>query len=468
MAVMAAVALLAQGPGENGPGHEQAALTNESIIKMARVGLDEDIILVVIRSKAAAYLTTPDDLIVLKRAGVSKKVLAALVNSAVENGPDQKRAEITNESVVRMTKAEVDEDLILTLISTRPAAYSTTKDDLIALKRAGVSKKVRAALAKRAAFQKGTDHKTKATSPAKPYPIDFDTPAGVATVTNDSIIKMVKAGLDEQTILAVIRNEPGVYSIERADEIALKDAGVSDTVIAALLHPRGTIPGGVTFRDSQSDTYPYSALREAAEELRSEYEELDARNMAEIDKLMRTHRCQLVRIGPLLDRTIAAMHEWMAAEKKYWDVWGEAEQARVDSQMKTLASIEVDRKRVADLEEVEKEGSQELQRRKAGLEQKQRTEEIAAQIDALNKEIMASEARLADARQQIESLTTQITNTKALISGRLIAVKQRREPVDAYGSYKTALYEKARAAAHAFCVTTGPEEHAPPKGPGSN
>jgi chromosome segregation ATPase len=212
--------------------------------------------------------------------------------------------------------------------------------------------------------------------------------------------------------------------------------------------------------DTETDRFPL--LREAADTLRSEYEQLDAKNMEEIDKLTRTKRCQINRIGPLLDRTIDAMQQWLAAEKKYWEVWGEAEQKRVDSQMKTLAGMEADQKRVADLVETEKEDQQELQRRKAGLEQTRRTEEIAAQIDALIKDIQDSEARLADAQQQFESLTAQITNMKASISARLVGIRQNSARLDAYGLDMGAFYEKTRAAAHEVCNTKKPDERSTP------
>ena len=60
-----------------------------------------------------------------------------------------------------------------------------------------------------------------------------------ATLTNDSIIKMVKAGLSEDIVLGSIRSQPGKYSTGADDLIALKSAGVGDKIIAAMLNGGG-------------------------------------------------------------------------------------------------------------------------------------------------------------------------------------------------------------------------------------
>lgn len=54
-------------------------------------------------------------------------------------------------------------------------------------------------------------------------------------LNNDSIIKMVKAGLTEDVILDVINAKPGQYSLNTDDLIALKTANVPSKVIAAMI-----------------------------------------------------------------------------------------------------------------------------------------------------------------------------------------------------------------------------------------
>jgi len=60
----------------------QAVLTNDSVLKMAKAGLGEDILLSTIKAQPGRYTTAPDDLIALKVAGVSDKVIAAMMEKA--------------------------------------------------------------------------------------------------------------------------------------------------------------------------------------------------------------------------------------------------------------------------------------------------------------------------------------------------------------------------------------------------
>jgi hypothetical protein len=54
-------------------------------------------------------------------------------------------------------------------------------------------------------------------------------------LTNESVIKLVQSGMSEDLILNVIRQQPGTYSLGADQLIALKTAGVSEKVIAAML-----------------------------------------------------------------------------------------------------------------------------------------------------------------------------------------------------------------------------------------
>ena len=54
-------------------------------------------------------------------------------------------------------------------------------------------------------------------------------------LTNDSIVRMSKAGLDAGLILQTIRTQPGQYATAPEDLIGLKEAGVPQDVIAAML-----------------------------------------------------------------------------------------------------------------------------------------------------------------------------------------------------------------------------------------
>ena len=52
------------------------------------------------------------------------------------------------------------------------------------------------------------------------------------TLTNDSVVKLVKAGLSEDLITGMVNTQPGKYSLGAEDIIALKNEGVSEKIIA--------------------------------------------------------------------------------------------------------------------------------------------------------------------------------------------------------------------------------------------
>jgi hypothetical protein len=72
--------------------------------------------------------------------------------------------------------------------------------------------------------------------PAVAVPAALPQPVNRAGLTNDAILKMVKAGLGDEVIVAMVNNQTGAYSLDSDDVIALKQSGVSDKVIAAMLN----------------------------------------------------------------------------------------------------------------------------------------------------------------------------------------------------------------------------------------
>src|SRR5579863_10206850 len=65
-----------------GAAAAQQPLTNEGIIKMVKSGLGEDIIVTMIERQPGTFSITADDLVRLKQAGATDKVLAAMLRKA--------------------------------------------------------------------------------------------------------------------------------------------------------------------------------------------------------------------------------------------------------------------------------------------------------------------------------------------------------------------------------------------------
>lgn len=64
------------------------ALNNDSVIKMVKAGLTDDVIVATINANPGAYDASPDGLIALKQAGVSNKVIDAIVAKSTASAPD--------------------------------------------------------------------------------------------------------------------------------------------------------------------------------------------------------------------------------------------------------------------------------------------------------------------------------------------------------------------------------------------
>ena len=79
---------------------------------------------------------------------------------------------------------------------------------------------------------------------------------GQSVLTNESIIKMVKAGLGEEVIANSIKAQPGRYQIGPDDLIALKENGATEKVITAMVDKMAS-GGAGRIANVQSD----SALR---------------------------------------------------------------------------------------------------------------------------------------------------------------------------------------------------------------
>jgi chromosome segregation ATPase len=220
--------------------------------------------------------------------------------------------------------------------------------------------------------------------------------------------------------------------------------------------------------DASTDTR-FGELRKVADQFRVVYEKLDGETMAEIDTLMRSKRCQILRVDGDLTKVIAALDQWNDAELKYWTVWGDAEADRVEGQQKSLASMEAEQKRAEDLVSSTQKDRESLLRDKANLEKfGARTEAIRKQIDSLIQDIKESEARLDEAQKTYDEVTIKVRNMQASINARLIDIRQNKQRVEAYGLEMKSYYEKTRAAANEVCNTAQPKTNTPlPKSKGA-
>ncbi len=85
----------------------------------------------------------------------------------------------------------------------------------------------------------------------------FATAIAQETLNNEAVVKMVKAGLGEDLIVNMINSQPGTYRTSTNDVIALKNQGVSDKVISAMVKRKD---GGAVAAPTSSATLPAASV----------------------------------------------------------------------------------------------------------------------------------------------------------------------------------------------------------------
>jgi hypothetical protein len=116
------------------------ALTNDTILKMSRAGLDDSVILQTIRSAPGAYDTSPDDLIALKNAGVSQRVIAAM--QARSAGLSTRPGLVSTETAVAPPGSAPGVDEIGVYYKDKDGQWVPLKTELVQFKSSGWLKSV--------------------------------------------------------------------------------------------------------------------------------------------------------------------------------------------------------------------------------------------------------------------------------------------------------------------------------------
>lgn len=76
------------------------------------------------------------------------------------------------------------------------------------------------------------------------------------TLTNDSVLKLLEAGLPAEAIVAKIKSSPGKFDLSTDQLIALKNKGVPGSVLAAMLEPKAAVAAELS-SDSPDPNVPH-------------------------------------------------------------------------------------------------------------------------------------------------------------------------------------------------------------------
>ena len=124
--VFAALTLSLASSQNQSTAGQGSSITNARIIEMSKLGLDDDIIIAKIKSESCEFQMGDTDLVDLKKAGVSPKVIAAMLDSSVLTSP---RVTINKDEVPIHTMGQskvggrLGHDLTLKMKSVKEKAY---------------------------------------------------------------------------------------------------------------------------------------------------------------------------------------------------------------------------------------------------------------------------------------------------------------------------------------------------------
>jgi hypothetical protein len=156
-------------------------------------------------------------------------------------GQNSTTGPLTNETVIRLVASGVPADTVIkTIQAASSVSFGFLPGDLALLQRYNVYDEILNAMAAKSNGRPITAPASAASPqqpPARPEPQRPATPTQSAeTFNNDSVLKLVKAGMSEDVILSMVSNQPGQYTLSTDNLIALKQAGVSDKIIAAMVN----------------------------------------------------------------------------------------------------------------------------------------------------------------------------------------------------------------------------------------
>ncbi len=124
------------------------------------------------------------------------------------------QSSLTNDDVVKLMKAGMSEEFVVGLIRQQPAQFATDANRLVELKEAGLSERV-------------IGEMTAKTKPQEP-------------LTTDGVVKLVKGGFSEDFVLKTIKTQDASFATDVNRVVQLKQAGVSEKVIAAMMSKSGS------------------------------------------------------------------------------------------------------------------------------------------------------------------------------------------------------------------------------------
>lgn len=204
----------------------EAPLTNAAVIKLVRAGFKDKTVITLIRTRPTQFDLSPDRLIELKKSGVSENVILSM---------------LAHQDAASIASDAWSDDPFFNEEDNSSGPKKENKADGSSAdifgSSGGSSGRTRSRIGNGA-----SDNETQTTGSATVRILRPPTEAGGAppklertpTLTNESIIELVKAGFSEGTIIRRIEQSPADFNLSPAKLIELRRHRVSEPVIAAM------------------------------------------------------------------------------------------------------------------------------------------------------------------------------------------------------------------------------------------
>ena len=211
----------------------QAPLTNASVVKLVRAGFKEKTVIAIINSRQTNFKLEPEQLIELKRNGVSENVILAMLSqddSFVLNDDDWSLDSTFGRS------------------RNRGADGNQTQPGTDIFGSSGGSK----GKSSGRGLSGDNDQETTTTGSATVRILRPPSESGnaapmklekIPTLDNEAVIKLVEAGFSEGTIIKRIEDSPADFDLSAAKIAELRRRRVPDTVITAMTAAMSEEPG---------------------------------------------------------------------------------------------------------------------------------------------------------------------------------------------------------------------------------
>lgn len=216
---LASVCALSQSGGEK-------PLTNSSVVKLVKAGFKERTIITIIASRPIRFDLSPEQMIDLKRAGVTEKIILAMlarqqgIDFDAENWEDDAFFRRGNSAPTNNSQGQSGNGNSAEIFGSGSGSSGSTESR-----------------GQREANQNNTVTTGSATVRILRPPAEAGTAPKlekVATLTNDSIVELIEAGFSEGTIIRRIEQSPVDFDFSAPKLTELRKHRVTEKIITAM------------------------------------------------------------------------------------------------------------------------------------------------------------------------------------------------------------------------------------------